>query len=199
MLFKRLQYFFQISSCNLFALQSIHTQCMVGTEASTRATTSVQTHWLLRLCWRKLGKPQLSISSATDFCILCLQTNYHLLKIASLHTRPSWPNEWDTLCTLYSASSQARVSAHGFRDPGTAAWAEHFSPGGGLTLSAHHSSCLVFTNTLDRVLIYSWGFEKQTPILGIARDAGRLSANHVGSFVNSEWVGISAMQTRRTQ
>ena len=51
-------------------------------------------------------------------------------------------------------SSQARVSAHGFRDPGKLAWAEHFSRGSGMTLSVNHSSCLVFTSAVDRMLIF---------------------------------------------
>ena len=45
-------------------------------------------------------------------------------------------------------------------------------------------------------------FGKLPCILGIARDAGRLSANHVSfvtSFLSSEWVGISCTQTRRAQ
>ena len=43
-----------------------------------------------------------------------------------------------------------------------------------MTLSATHSSCLVFTNAFDRVLIFM-KLEKLTHVLGIARDAGRLS------------------------
>ena len=41
-----------------------------------------------------------------------------------------------------------------FRDPGKPAWAEHFSRGGRMTPSASHSSCLVFTNALNRVLTF---------------------------------------------
>ena len=50
-------------------------------------------------------------------------------------------------------SSQAGVSAHGFGDPGKPAWAEHFSRGGGMTLSANHSSCLVFASAFGRLLM----------------------------------------------
>ena len=50
--------------------------------------------------------------------------------------------------------SQARVSAQGFRAPSKPAWAEHFSRGGGMPLSANHSSCLLFTNAFDTVLIF---------------------------------------------
>ena len=39
---------------------------------------------------------------------------------------------------------------------------------------------------------YSWGFEKLTRILGIGRDAGRLSANRVASLVRSDWVRSSS-------
>ena len=67
-----------------------------------------------------------------------------------------------------------------------------------MTLSVNDSSCLVFTNAFDRVLIFM-RFEKLTRILGIARDAGRLSANQVASFVSSEWMGSTSTQTRRAQ
>ena len=78
------------------------------------------------------------------------------------------------------AFSQARVSAHSCRDPGKLAWAECFSCDGEMTLSANHSSCLVFT-THSTGCWYSWGLEKLTHFLEIARDAGRQSANHAAS------------------
>ena len=52
------------------------------------------------------------------------------------------------------ASSPARVSAHGGRDPGKPAWPEHFLRSGGMSLSANHSSSLMFTNAFDSVLIF---------------------------------------------
>ena len=55
---------------------------------------------------------------------------------------------------LIHSSSQARVWAHGFRDPGKPAWAEHSSPGDEITLSANDSSCPVFINAFDRVLVF---------------------------------------------
>ena len=61
---------------------------------------------------------------------------------------------WCAGYNLLDASPQAIVSAHGSRDPGKPAWAEHFSYGGGMTLSANHSSCMVFTNAFDRVFIF---------------------------------------------
>ena len=51
-------------------------------------------------------------------------------------------------------SSPARVSAHGGRDPGKPAWPEHFLRSGGMSLSANHSSSLMFTNAFDSVLIF---------------------------------------------
>ena len=51
------------------------------------------------------------------------------------------------------ASSPARVSAHGGRDPGKPAWPKHFSRSGGMSLSASHSSSLLFTNAVGSVLI----------------------------------------------
>ena len=50
-------------------------------------------------------------------------------------------------------SSPVRVLAHGGRDPGKPAWPEHFSRSGGMSLSANHSSSLLFTNAFDSVLI----------------------------------------------
>ena len=56
---------------------------------------------------------------------------------------------------ILHTSSQARVSAHGFRDPGKLGWAQNaVSCSGGTTLSAYHSSCLTFTNAIGRVLIF---------------------------------------------
>ena len=46
------------------------------------------------------------------------------------------------------ASSPARVSAHGDRDPGKPAWPEHFSRSGGMSLSANHRSSLLFTKRI---------------------------------------------------
>ena len=53
-----------------------------------------------------------------------------------------------------ASSSPARVSAHGGSDPGKPAWSEHFSRSGEMSLSANHSSSLMFTNAFDRVLIF---------------------------------------------
>ena len=47
---------------------------------------------------------------------------------------------------------------------------------------------------------YSWDFQQPISIIsitGIARDAGRLSANHVASFVHSDWVRSSSTQMWR--
>ena len=38
-----------------------------------------------------------------------------------------------------------------------------------------------------------------TRVLGIARDAGMLSANHVVSFESSDWTRSSSTQIRRAQ
>ena len=52
-----------------------------------------------------------------------------------------------------SASSQARISQHSSRDTGNPAWAEHYSCDGAMTLSANHSSCILFTNAFNSVLL----------------------------------------------
>ena len=115
----------------------------------------------------------------------------------SLLTKKAWQKTPG--CRYFQwPSAQARVSAHGFRNPGNPAWAEHFSRGSGMTLSTNHSSCLVFP-TDSTGCWYLWRFEKLTSIFRIARDTGRLSAKHVGSFRKSEWVGISSIQIRRAQ
>ena len=61
------------------------------------------------------------------------------------------------------------------------------SCGGGMTLSANHSSCILFTNAFDSVSILV-GFWKANP------HAGRLSANHVSFFMCSGWVVSSSTQ-----
>ena len=54
----------------------------------------------------------------------------------------------------FAPSSPARVSAHGARDPGKPAWPEHFLHSGGMSLSANHSSSLMFTNAFNSMLIF---------------------------------------------
>ena len=65
-----------------------------------------------------------------------------------------------------------------------------------MTFSANHNPGILFTNAFDSVLILM-RFETLTHILGIVRDAGRLSANPVASFVSSDWMGSSSAQIRR--
>ena len=50
--------------------------------------------------------------------------------------------------STFCPSSQARVSET-LANP---SWAEHFSRGGGMTLSTTHSSCTLFTNAFHRLL-----------------------------------------------
>ena len=97
------------------------------------------------------------------------------------------------------ASSQARVSAHGCRDPGKPAWAEHFSHGGEMILSANHSSCLVFTNAFDRVLIFmrfwkadphSWnckGCCQPIMFLSCAVIGCKVDLPKYGQLINHQW------------
>ena len=67
-----------------------------------------------------------------------------------------WSREFTT--TTHGPSSQARVSALGFRDPGNPAWAEHFSRGGGMTLSQSQLLyfCLPTHSTMCLTLMRFW-------------------------------------------
>ena len=65
-----------------------------------------------------------------------------------------------------------------------------------MTLSANCNSCPKFTNAFDRVFIFM-RFEKLIRILGIARDAGKLSANHVALEIAVRWKIQFPVQTTK--
>ena len=104
------------------------------------------------------------------------------------------------LCTIIMCrpSSQSGVSAHGFGDPGNAAWAEHFSRGGGMTSSARQPFLFAYQRIRQGVninkVLKSWPtFLESQGMLGVCEPSW------LASFARSDWVGSSSTRVRGAQ